>query len=72
MMLGIELSRPGKPVVEAALKRGLLVNCTHETVLRLLPPLILTKDQAAEIVRIMDEALAAAYGKPTAAAALVL
>jgi acetylornithine/N-succinyldiaminopimelate aminotransferase len=62
MMFGIELRQPGRTVVEAALERGLLVNCTHETVLRLLPPLILTKSQASEIVRILDEALCAAFG----------
>lgn len=62
MMFGIELEQPGMAVVEAALGRGLLVNCTHETVLRLLPPLILTEGQAAEIVRMLDETLAEVYG----------
>jgi acetylornithine/succinyldiaminopimelate/putrescine aminotransferase len=59
MMFGIELIQPGMAVVDAALERGLLINCTHETVLRLLPPLILTSPQAAEIVCILDEALGA-------------
>jgi len=38
MMIGMELSRPGKDVVERCLKDGLLINCTHETVLRCCPP----------------------------------
>lgn len=66
MMFGIELEQLGMAVVEAALARGLLVNCTHETVLRLLPPLILTKEQASEIAGILDETLAGVYGREDA------
>lgn len=55
LMLGIQLSRPGRPFVDRALERGLLLNCAHETVLRLLPPFILSSDQAREILRILDE-----------------
>lgn len=44
-MLGIELSEEGQPVVEELQKRGFLVNCTSATVLRLLPPYILTDEQ---------------------------
>lgn len=42
LMLGIDLDRPGADVVPACLKRGLIVNCTAETVIRLLPPFCLT------------------------------
>jgi acetylornithine/N-succinyldiaminopimelate aminotransferase len=38
-MIGVELSRPGKDVFAACLERGLFLNCTAETVLRLAPPL---------------------------------
>jgi predicted acetylornithine/succinylornithine family transaminase len=55
LMLGIQLSRPGQPFVDRALEHGLLLNCTHETVLRLLPPFILSREQAREILRILDE-----------------
>ena len=51
LMLGLQLSCPGRPFVDRALEHGLLLNCTHETVLRLLPPFILTSGQAQEIVR---------------------
>lgn len=50
LMLGIELSRPCKPLVQQALGRGLLINVTAERVIRLLPPLILSDAEADEIV----------------------
>ncbi len=43
LMLGIDLTVDGRPYVEAALRHGLIINCTHEHVLRLLPPLIVTE-----------------------------
>jgi acetylornithine/N-succinyldiaminopimelate aminotransferase len=60
MMIGIQLAVPGHSIVRAALERGLLLNCTHETVLRLLPPFILTREQAHDAIRLLDEALQAA------------
>jgi acetylornithine/succinyldiaminopimelate/putrescine aminotransferase len=36
-MIGIQLDKPGKEVFSACLQRGLLINCTQETVLRLAP-----------------------------------
>ncbi len=50
LMLGIELDSPQPHLVKAALASGLLINVTHERVIRLLPPLILTDEQADEIV----------------------
>jgi len=50
LMLGIELDAPQPDLVKAALASGLLINVTHDTVVRLLPPLILTDAQADEIV----------------------
>ena len=49
-MLAIELDRPCKDVLKMALARGLLVNVTADTVVRLLPPLILSDEEADEIV----------------------
>lgn len=43
LMLGIELTSPGQPVVDALMKRNVLVNCTNENVIRLLPPYIISK-----------------------------
>ena len=59
LMIGIQLDRPGHDYVRRALDRGLLINCTRENVLRLLPPYILTAAQAQEGLQILDEVLAA-------------
>lgn len=48
LMIGIELVVEGAPVVEACMERRLLVNCTQGTVIRLLPALTLTDEQAHE------------------------
>jgi acetylornithine/N-succinyldiaminopimelate aminotransferase len=46
LMIGIELARPCGQVVGQALKAGIVVNVTADTVVRLLPPLILSREQA--------------------------
>jgi acetylornithine aminotransferase len=50
LMLGIELDRPCGELVKRALDAGLLINVTHDTVIRLLPPLIITAADADQIV----------------------
>lgn len=55
LMIGIDLKIPCKSLVEDALGRGLLVNCTHQTVLRLLPPYILTEADVDRAVAILDK-----------------
>ena len=47
-MIGIELTVEGAPVVQACLERGLLVNCTHQTVIRLLPAVNIADEQIDE------------------------
>lgn len=56
-MIGIELTVDGAPVVNQCLQRRLLVNCTHGTVIRLLPALTLTDDQLDEGCAILEEVL---------------
>ncbi|MDR0479334.1 MAG: aminotransferase class III-fold pyridoxal phosphate-dependent enzyme, partial [Burkholderiaceae bacterium] len=51
LMLGVELDRPCGALARRALEAGLLVSVTADTVIRLLPPLILTETEADEIVR---------------------
>jgi len=51
LMIGIELSIDGAPFVQQALQRGLLINCTHEFTLRLLPPFIVTRAQVRQFLR---------------------
>jgi 4-aminobutyrate aminotransferase-like enzyme len=58
-MIGIELATDGVPVVNASLKRRLLINCTHGTVLRLLPSLTLTDAELDEGCGILEEILLA-------------
>jgi acetylornithine/N-succinyldiaminopimelate aminotransferase len=50
LMLGIELKRDANQLKQAALDRGLFLNVTQDRVIRLLPPLIIDDEQAAEIV----------------------
>jgi len=48
LMLGLDLDVEGAPYVAEALQQGLLINCTHDHILRLLPPFILTAQQVKE------------------------
>src|ERR1700680_2317094 len=43
LMVGVQLAIPGKQMVLDAMEQGLLMNCTHDTVLRFLPPYIITE-----------------------------
>ncbi|MCA9264191.1 MAG: aminotransferase class III-fold pyridoxal phosphate-dependent enzyme, partial [Planctomycetales bacterium] len=56
-MIGIQLSVEGAPVVAECLKEGLLVNCTQQRIIRLLPALTLTDEHAAEGIEILSQAL---------------
>lgn len=58
LLIGLELHEPGRDIVETALTRGALINCTANTVLRFAPPLIVTNEQIDEVVDIVDRALA--------------
>lgn len=57
LMRGIELSRSGKEIVKDCMDRGLLINCTQNTVLRLLPALTVTKKELALGAKILTEVL---------------
>ncbi len=57
LMRGLELAVDAAPVVEAALKAGLLVNRTAERVVRMLPPLTVTAAEIEEATGILDAAL---------------
>jgi acetylornithine aminotransferase len=53
-MLGIELDRPCPELVKLALDKRLLINVTAGSVIRLLPPLILSRDEAERILDTVD------------------
>lgn len=57
LMWGIELDRPAGPVVAAALERGLLVITAGEKVLRIVPPLVITRDDVDAGLAILRESL---------------
>ncbi len=50
LMIGIELSRPCGELVREALAQGLLINVTSDRVVRLLPPLVMQRSEAEEVV----------------------
>jgi acetylornithine/succinyldiaminopimelate/putrescine aminotransferase len=62
LMWGLDLDRPAAPVVDAAIQQGLLVNRTADTVVRLLPPYIITAEEIDEAIGLLDAALIAAFG----------
>ena len=62
LIWGIELDRPAAPVVEAALKLGLLVNRTADTVIRLLPPFIISSAEINEGVALLEQAIGSVAG----------
>jgi len=57
LMIGMELSFSGKQIVLDAIEQGLLINCTHDTVLRFLPPYIVTEKEIDRAVRILKRLL---------------
>jgi acetylornithine/N-succinyldiaminopimelate aminotransferase len=59
LMIGVELHMGGKQLVLDAIAEGLLINCTHDTVLRFLPPYIVTEKEVDVAVKI----LAKLFGK---------
>jgi acetylornithine aminotransferase len=67
LMIGIELDRPCGELVRMALDKGLLINVTADKVVRLLPPLILSDDEADQIVSKVSE-LIIAFGTTNKAA----
>ncbi|MFO0912218.1 MAG: aspartate aminotransferase family protein [Pirellulales bacterium] len=59
MMIGLELEIPGTPLVQSAMERGLLINCTQDVVLRLLPAMNVTAEQVDEGCDILADVLLA-------------
>jgi acetylornithine/N-succinyldiaminopimelate aminotransferase len=58
LMIGIELNAAGGGIVSKCLEMGLRINCTHDTVLRFMPPMTVTSQQLDEAVDILDKAIA--------------
>jgi predicted acetylornithine/succinylornithine family transaminase len=53
MMIGVELEFAGKQIVLDCMEKGLLINCTHTSVLRCLPPYILTEQDVDRAITVL-------------------
>jgi acetylornithine/N-succinyldiaminopimelate aminotransferase len=67
LMIGVQLTVPGGEIAAECLRRGLYINCTHDTVLRFMPAMTVTKAQVDEAIGILrgvmvDHAKKAARG----------
>jgi len=65
LMIGVELDRPCAELVGQALEAGLLINVTAERVIRLLPPLIIEREQADLLLGELSRLIRAFLGAPT-------
>ena len=57
LLIGVELTIPGKDIVTKCLEKGFVINCTHDTVLRFVPPLTITVEEVDRFVRALDKIL---------------
>jgi acetylornithine/N-succinyldiaminopimelate aminotransferase len=56
-MIGVELSIPGAPFVQACREQGLLINCTQGTILRFLPPLAISNSEKQYALRVLKRVM---------------
>ncbi len=63
-MWGVELSLPCKEIVERAMDRGVLVNCTHQRVLRIMPAINVEEKYLEKGLSILEEVLDEAFSQP--------
>jgi acetylornithine/N-succinyldiaminopimelate aminotransferase len=66
LMIGLELSIDGAPFVQQALLKGLLINCTHDFTLRLLPSFLTTRAQVRQFLRLLEKLFATTPQKAAA------
>jgi len=57
LMIGLELTSSGKQVAATMLERGYVMNCTHDVVLRFLPPYIIKKSEISAMLTTLEETL---------------
>ncbi len=57
LMIGVQLNISGKEIVDKCLEKGLRINCTQDTVLRFMPPMIVNKSQLDQAIDILDTVL---------------
>ncbi|MEX2347477.1 MAG: aspartate aminotransferase family protein [Balneolaceae bacterium] len=57
LMIGVELNFAGTKVVEEMMKRGVLSNCASDTVIRLVPPLTISKEEIDKVIDVLVESI---------------
>jgi len=57
LLQGVELSIDGKAIVQDCLARRIIINCTMDRVLRLVPPLIITQPEIDQVLKVLSEVL---------------
>ena len=57
LILGMELTRPGREIANECLDYGAIINCTAGNVLRFVPPLNITKEHVDELIAVLDKVL---------------
>jgi acetylornithine/N-succinyldiaminopimelate aminotransferase len=55
LIIGILLDRAGQDIVDACAKRGFLINCIQDKILRFVPPLIIGKDEVDSLIECLDD-----------------
>jgi len=63
LMIGVELDIEGDDIYRECLKRGLLINCTQKMILRIMPPLVVTKKEVDKAISILDKVFENIYAK---------
>jgi acetylornithine aminotransferase len=55
LILGLQLDIPGADIVKKAMAKGLLINCTAGSVLRFVPPLVVSRDEVDQAMAILSD-----------------
>ncbi|MCX5680654.1 MAG: aspartate aminotransferase family protein [Candidatus Omnitrophica bacterium] len=55
LIIGVELNIKGEEIYKECMKEGLLINCTQDTILRIMPPITVTKKEVDKAILIFDK-----------------
>jgi acetylornithine/succinyldiaminopimelate/putrescine aminotransferase len=61
LLVGVQLSVPGASIVKACMDKGFLINCIQDNVLRLAPPLVISRGEIDALAGCLDEVLTCAH-----------
>ncbi len=57
LLIGMELTRDGAPIVKTCMDRGVLINCTAGNILRFMPPLIVTEREIDHLIDVLEQTM---------------